>query len=284
VTGGPFFDLTVDGKGGYDYATSSFLSEDWHHYVVTRDYIDPRDTNMGSGRVSPIDLCNDRLKAADGSARAAFLKKGVSFSYEDAYYVTGSASAWIDTAGLFDKKVTESETIPVPVKITCMALDRPRPRQDGSTKGPPPREGKPLPPAISDVSLRIEPAEVTQMGKFLCPAKLKLYGRIETNLAFQGQSIFVGPHYLSTVTPHAFKKSGGQSVTGTYHMDWQPKGGLTISPTQVPVKQTLTFHLNVSNKDGKVLESAERTIEVSCRKIKVNAPTAGNGMTINPAD
>ena len=283
MIGAPIFGLTVDGKGGYDYVASNFLSEDWQNYAVARDYTDPHATGT-SGRVSPIDLCNDRLKAADGSARAAFLKKGVSFLHKDAYYVHGDGSATIDTAGIFDKKVQESETIRVPVKITCMALDRPRPRQDGSTKGPPPREGKEMKPTISEVGLRIEPMQITQMGRFLCPAQLRLYGKLETIREFTGKSVFVGPHYLSKINDITLKRGLVNTVTATYPMTWHKMGDKAIAPNAAPAKQKLTFRYNVSNKDGKVLESAERNIEVSCRKIEVNAPTAGNGMTVNPAN
>jgi hypothetical protein len=250
---------------------------------VKRDYVDPHATGIENRRVSPIDLCNAKLKAADGPARAAFLKKGVTFLHRDAYNVRGTVSAEFATGADFET-VEESETIRVPVKITCMALDRPRPRQDGSTKGPPPREGKEMKPTISDVSLRVEPMQITQMGKFLCPAQLRLYGKLEVIRDFTGKSVFVGPHYLSKVNDIALKDGLVSTVTATYPMTWQKMGDKAIAPNAAPAKQKLTFRYNVSNKDGKVLESAERTIEVSCRKIAVNAQTAGNGMTTNPAN
>jgi hypothetical protein len=170
------------------------------------------------------------------------------------------------------------------VKITCMALDRPRPRQDSETKGPPPREGKKMKPTISEVSLRIEPMQVTQMGKFLCPAQLRLYGELETIREFTGKSVFVGPHYLSKIHDVTLKRGLVNTVTATYPMTWQKMGDKAVAPNASPAKQKMTFRYNVSNKDGKVLESAERAIEVSCRKIEVNAPTAGDGMTVNPAN
>lgn len=284
VSGGPFLDLTMDGGGSFNDSNGSLLSEDWRHYVLTRDYIDPRAHGIAGSRVSPVDLCNAKLKAADGSARATFLKKGVSFLYKDAYYVTGTGSAWVDTAKIFDEKVYEYDTISVPVKITCMALDRPRVRQDSSTKGAPPREGKPMKPTISAVGLRIEPAEIVQDGKYLCPAKLKLYGTVDVIRKFYGQALFVGPHYLSNITTLNYPDKGHRNVTGTYPIEWQKAGGFTVDPNAAPAKQTLSFRFNVADKDGKVLESAEKTIEVSCRKIKVNAPTAGNGMTVNPTN
>jgi hypothetical protein len=279
----PFFELTVDGAGSDDYSADRGLSEDWKYFSVSRDYIDPRAAGIEGRRVSPIDLCNDRLKAADGSARATFLKKGVTFLYKNAYDITGSASVKMDI-GTFGKDVAESETIRVPVKITCLPLDRPKPRENADTKGPPPREGREMAPTIKKATLRVEPAHVVQDGKFLCPSQLKLHGYMETIREFHGKALFVGPHYLSAITTLNFQAKGSRNVTGTYKMNWHQMGGLATAPNAEPKKQKLTFYFNVSDKDGKLLKSVEETVEVSCKKIKVNAPTAGNGMTVNPAN
>jgi hypothetical protein len=275
---GPLFSLTMDGDGdgGGD------LSEGWKYFALTRDYIDPRVTGVEGRRVSPIDLCNAKLNAAKGADRTAFLKKGAAFIHKDAYEVTGEVS--VDTFSGPTPMIDESETIQVPVRITCMALDRPRPRENSGTKGPPPREGKKMKPTISDVSLRIEPMQITQMGKFLCPAQLRLYGKLETIREFTGKSVFVGPHYISKIHDITLKRGPVNTVTATYPMTWQKMGDKAVAPNAGPAKQKMTFRYNVSNKDGKVLESAERTIEVSCRPIKVDVPTAGDGMTVNPAN
>ena len=272
---GPLFSLTLEGhgNGGGD------LSEHWKHFSLTRDYIDPRATGIEGRRVSPIDLCNDRLNATKGAARAAFLKKGVAFSHDDAYEVTGHVSA--DT---LSGQIENSETIQVPVKITCMPLDRPHPRENTGTKGPPPREGRHMAPTIKKATLRIESAHVVHDGKFLCPTELKLHGYMETIREFYGKSIFVGPHYLSAMTTLNLQAAGSRNVTATYKVDWHQMGGFTTKPNAEPKKQKLTFHFNISDKDGKLLTSVEETVEVSCKKIKVNAPTAGDGMTTNPAN
>jgi len=273
---GPLFSMTLDGQGG---SGGGDLSEDWKHFLLTRDYIDPRATGIEGRRVSPIELCNDRLNATKGAARTAFLKKGASLFHKDAYEVTGYVSA--DTRS---GQIERSETIRVPVKITCMVLDRPRPRENADTKGPPPREGKQMAPTIKKATLRIAPAHVVQDGKFLCPSELTLHGYMETIRAFYGKSIFVGPHYLSALTTLNLQSAGSRNATATYKMDWHQMGGLTTAPNAEPKKQKLTFHFNISDKDGKLLKSVEETVEVSCKKIKVNAPTAGDGMTVNPAN
>lgn len=278
--GDPLFWLKIDGGGS---SGNSDLSEDWKYYSVTRDYIDPRDAVIDNRRVSPIDLCNAKLKAADGSARTVFLKKGATFLHKDAYDVEGTVWAEIDKFTKYET-VEESETIRVPVKITCMPLDRPRPRQESETKGPPPREGKQMQPTIKEMTLRVEPAKAVQDGKFLCPSQLKLYGFVETRRAFYGKALFVGPHYLSAITTLNLQSKGTRNVSATYKMDWHKMGGLTAKPNAEPKKQKLTFHFNISDKDGKLLKSVEETVEVSCKKVKVNAPTAGDGMTVNPAN
>jgi hypothetical protein len=278
--GDPFFWLTIDGGGS---SGNSKISEDWKYFAVKRDYVDPHATGIENRRVSPIELCNAKLNAADESARAAFLKKGVTFLHKDAYNVRGTVSAEFATGKDFET-VEESETIHVPVKITCMPLDRPRPRRDGSTKGPPPREGKQMQPTIKEMTLRIEPAKVVQDGKFLCPSQLTLHGFVETRREFYGKALFVGPHYLSSITTLNLQSAGTRNVSGTYEMDWHKMGGLTTAPNTEPKKQKLTFHFNVADKDGKLLKSVEETVEVSCKKIKVNAPTAGNGVMVAPAN
>lgn len=277
--GDPSFWLTID-RGGT--SGNSEISEDWKYFSVTRDYIDPRDAVIDNRRVSPVDLCNAKLDAASGSARAAFLKKGTSFIHKDAYEIEGTVSAEI--AKVKYEYVKESETIGVPVKITCLPLDRPKPRQKSETKGPPPREGREMAPTIKKATLRIAPAQVVQDGKFLCPSQLKLHGYMETIREFHGKSTFVGPHYLSALTTLDLQAPGSRNVTATYKMDWHKMGGLATKPNAEPKKQTMTFRFNISDKDGKLLKSVEETVEVSCKKIKVNAPTAGNGMTVNPAN
>jgi hypothetical protein len=271
----PLFSLSLDGQGN----GGGNLGEDWKHFALTRDYLDPRATGIEGRRVSPIDLCNDRLNATKGSARTAFLKKGVSFIHKDAYEVSGHVSA--DT---LSGQVESSDTIRVPVRIVCMPLDRPRPRENSGTRGAPPREGKQMAPTIKKATLRIEPAHVVQDGKFLCPSELKLHGYLETIRDFHGKSIFVGPHYLSAITTLDLQAAGSRNATATYKMDWHQMGGFATAPNAEPKKQKLTFRFNISDKDGKLLNSTEETVEVSCKKIKVNAPTAGDGMTVNPAN
>jgi hypothetical protein len=253
----------------------------WTKYKLIAPYTDPG--VAVNEDISPVKLCNDRLQKTTGAARESFLKKGVTFMHKEAYSLSFDVTYLLDK-WQFDEVKHYSYHERVLVMVTCMALDRPRPRSQTGTTGAPGPTGKPMPPAISEVTLRVEPAQIVQDGKFLCPSQLKLYGHVETIRKFYGKALFIGPHYLSAITTLNFQAEGSRNVTGTYKMDWHKMSGLTTAPNAEPKKQKLTFRFNVANKDGKLLESVEETVEVSCRKIKVNAPTAGDGMTVAPSN
>lgn len=264
------------------YTVSDDLVPSWKNYAVSRPYVDPMSPNVVNTRISPIALCNALLQQTAGQAREQFLRQGVAFTQPNAYELGGNA--YVLPADAFNPNTQNFTTLKVPAKIVCMPLDRPRPRTQTSTTGAPPHPGKPLPPTISKATLRIEPAKVVQDGKFLCPSQLKLHGYGEAIRKFYGKALFVGPHYLSAITTLNFPAKGSRNVTATYEMDWHKMGGFTTMPNAEPKKQTLTFRFNIANKDGKLLESVAKTVEVSCKKIKVNVPTAGDGMTVNPAN
>ena len=269
VENGPRENIVVDGS--------------WTKYKVVAPYKDPWSGVAVNERVSPVKLCNDRLQQTSGAARENFFKKGVTFMHTPGYTVSGEVSYILDKWP-FDEVKHYSDTLTAPVKITCMALYRPRPRQDTTTTGVPGPTGKPLPPTISEATFRIEPAQIVQDGKFLCPSQLKLYGHVEAIRKFYGKALFVGPHYLSAITILNFQAEGNRNVTGTYMMDWHKMGGLATQPNTEPKKQKLTFHFNVADKDGKLRKSVEETVEVSCKKIKVAVPTVGDEMTVKSAN
>ncbi|HEV8388530.1 MAG TPA: hypothetical protein VGQ35_01740 [Dongiaceae bacterium] len=274
----------VSAHNAYQYVNGE-LGEDLRNYKLSMAYVDPWSHTIVNERVSPIEVCNDNLKIRKADERREeMLKKGMSILYQDAYKLRGYVEYPIKAAA-FDKDTKwYAEIVTMPVKITCMPLERIRPREKTSTKGAPPRQGKPMPPTISKATFRIEPAQIVQDGKFLCPSQLKLHGYLEAIREFHGQSIFVGPHYLSAITKLDFQAEGSRNVTATYKMDWHQMGGLAAQPNAEPKKQKLTFHFNIANKDGKLLKSVEETVDVSCKKIKVNAPTVGDEMTVKPAN
>lgn len=232
------------------------ISEVWKTYELSMPYQDLPSYN--SHPTSPIKLCKQRLSETSGAARQDFMNKGVTFTQSVLWRAKGSVM-WDRYGGHTDKE--EWKTIPLTLKIQCLALNR----------------------MIS--KLRIEPAKVTQLGKFLCPMELKLHGFMSSRDEFSGKSLFVGPYYLSAITPLQLDAGDIRNMSATYKMNWRRKtDDLAVAPNIEPKKQKLTFRFNIADQAGKVVRSVEKAIEVSCRKVKMNAPTAGDGMTVNPAN
>ena len=278
ATSGGWLDIYLgDGKA------EGMISNDWTYHKISMSYQDPWSNEFSGLRVSPVDLCNERLQQTSGQARESFLKKGVSFPHKDAYKLSGTVEWMLKKPFGFVEPKTYSESASAPVAIRCMALSRPR-AGDTTTTGAPPRPGKPLPPTISKATFRIEPAKIEQDGKFLCPSQLKLYGYVETIREFHGKALFVGPHYLSAITVLNFQAKGSRNVSATYDLDWHKMGGFTTAADAEPKPQKLTLHFNIADKDGKLRKQVDETIEVSCKKIKVAVPTASDEMTVKPAN
>jgi len=232
------------------------IPEVWKTYKLSMPYHDL--PTFGSFPISPIKLCKQRLSETSGAAREDFMNKGTTFTQSVLWLIRGSVN-WDRYPGQTDKD--ESASIHLTLKIQCLALNR----------------------IVS--KLRIEPAKVTQLGKFLCPMELKLHGFMSSRDEFSGKSLFVGPHYLSAITPLQLEAGDNRNMSATYKMNWRPKtDSLAVAPNVEPKKQKLTFRFNIANQAGKVVKSVEKTIEVSCKQIKVYAPTAGDGMTVNPAN
>lgn len=252
--------------GGHLY--SKKLQEEWVKYAISRGYHDPMFAGAVNQKVSPIALCNDKLGQLNGNARESFMKKGHTFVYSQAYEI--AAAKWDHTT---DPNSEHYASIKVPARIVCQPLE-----------AAPPATRNPTPPLFSKVTLRAEPAQIVQIGKFLCPSKIKLHGYVEATRKFHGKSIFVGPHYLSNIAAINFQAAGSRNVTATYPMNWQQMGGLTTAPNSEPKKQKLTLRFNIADNGGELWGSAVKTVEVSCRKIKSNAPTAGNEMTVTPSN
>jgi hypothetical protein len=244
----------LEGDKGPSVQYEGPLYEEWKRYKINLQYFD---INIGASSVNlaPVRRCNKLLHEATGAARADFLFNGGTIAMDRAYYFRGHL--------LIDSVVygTAYQTMASAV-IKCLPLDHD------------PQRAK----------LRIEPTKVEKVGKFICPMELKLHGAVESREKFTGKAIFVGPHYLSAITDLNYTKAGNRNVNATYKISWSQMGGFTTAPNQEPKKQDLTFRFNVSDKSGKVVETAEERVQVSCRKIKSNAPTASGDMTINPAN
>jgi len=244
----------IDARQGDEMMVTKYegtLYEVWKKYKIKVPYWD---TVLPDGydNLAPIRRCNKLLEKTSGQAREDFLFKGGTVQVDKTYLFRGVLQP--------NPKVFSN--LYAPVLIKCLPLDHD------------PQRAK----------LRIEPAKLEKVGKFVCPMELRLLGSVESREKFSGKSIFVGPHYLSAITDLNYTKAGNRNVSATYKIKWQKMGGLTTAPNQEPKKQDLTFRFNVSDKSGKLVETAEERVQVSCRKIKSNAPTASGDMTINPAN
>lgn len=263
VPGASRLNLSLDGG---DWISDA-MSEEWKSYTLTMPYLDPPQT-------SPVKLCNDHLRTLSGSARQKFLKNGQTITYDDAYAVVGQVG-WPLNIEPGSYSANDWERLEMPVKIKCLGLNRDR--KDTA----PTRTTEAAPPLFWSTTLKIEPAKMVRDGRYICPSQLKLYGFVETGRKFQGKAIFMGPHYLSAITPLNFSYAGTRNLTATYPVKWKEIGGLTTTSDPKPKKQKLTFHFNISDLNGKLLRSVEETLNVACNKIEVNMPA---GLSGNPAN
>lgn len=242
------------------------LTPNWKAYKLSMPYSHP-------GGRDPRTSCQVPLNGpwADPHYPEEYLKNGATYSYPGAYEVKAVVSWAVEgrPGGL-----TRVLGVRLPAKLVCLGLKRDR------TKGPH-RTTDPAPPLFSKTTFKIEPAGMVRDGNYMCPSQLKLYGYLEMGRKFQGKAIFVGPHYLSAITPLHFSSPGSRNLVATYPVKWTEIGGLTTTSDPKPKKQKLSFRFNISDKEGKLLKSIEKTADVRCRKIDITAPA---GMSANPGN
>jgi hypothetical protein len=276
---GGLFDISLG--DGEVYGQISSL---WRYYELSASYEDPLSSEYPGLRVSPVELCNERLQQTSGQARKAFRKDGETFAIQEAYPMTGSITWAIRNVLLSDLK-TFGDRAFAPVKITCMPLARHDPDPNAPSRTtPPPKPSRTTPPLFSKTTFEIEPAKIVKDGKYLCPSELRLYGYIEANGAFEGKSIFMGPHYLSAVSELDLSKASSRNVIGTYPIKWHQLGGLAAQANTKPADQKLAFRFNISDAGGKLVKSMEKTVTVNCSKIKPNDAAVGDEMAVTPAN
>lgn len=131
-------------------------------YKIIFDYRDPLSQYVENSRVSPVEICNDRLNALSGSERTKFLKEGLSFNYGNAWKVRVTAD-WVAT-GLKDDYKTRSKEGFVFARIVCRPLEGPKVRTGKPTttgsQGPGPRTQAPPPARANPPPARANPAPV----------------------------------------------------------------------------------------------------------------------------
>jgi hypothetical protein len=182
-------------QGGQDKEFGP-ISQQWKDYKLSAPYHDLRaNTNVFAPTNIPASqLCNDRLNATSGATRRQFLHKGETFKHEGGYWYLNGHVKWLvqDASG---KHWTDKFRIDnvIPVKVHCRGLNR----------------------VFDKMTFRIEPAQVKQVGQYLCPMELNLHGYVEARAKFYGKSIFIAPHYLSALETLNFSYAGSRNVTAT---------------------------------------------------------------------
>lgn len=245
-------------------------------YKIGFPYRAPQSATVANMRVSPVELCNDRLAKLSGAARAKALAEGMLFNYPAAWTAHGSI-VWAikDTKGVFKDPpalTPFSDSVAVGTSVECRALDRPKVRSKAATAqsgGATPR-AKRMEPTIKSATLRIEPAAIQRIGNEMCPTELRLYGQVVTIRPFRGSAIILGEGFLSPITSLNFPSPGERSVRATYKLKWGggAPGSLSGGGSAAPHSQTVSLRMNVANEDKKVIETASESVKVTCRKVQ----------------
>lgn len=259
-------------------AGSIFLDDAWKTYSFEYEYQDPLVNADARRSRSPVVLCNDLLKSKAGAAREQMLSQGATLPLPAAYAWT---ARFHYTARARGRAFAEPGSIPAsghfPLSIRCQNLVGPAPRTQTQTKGPPPRQGKPLSETspISSVTLRVEPSShVTQArpGQ-LCPSSLRVYAAVAARREFRGRALVFGSGFLSPFTPLQFDSGGNRNFIVTYPLKWTRQGapsGKAGSPpaSASPLSQTVQLTLNVVDGDDKVIATSGReTFDVVCKQM-----------------
>lgn len=231
------------------------------------------------GSFDAVLYCNGKLNALTGDARIAFLRNGGTYALRNAY--DGELkSTWLvaDKPGPGFRDPPSLQTwenrVEVIAQIRCTPLDpdaglsRTSP---ASSASPAPRRTTPskpaaaAPPRLKTATLSIAPYEFQSVNGHRCPTKLRLRGFIESNRAMRGQVVFVGPQFLSA--PKSFDFEGAQTMNhiASYALVWGGgvSGSLSAGGSAGP-RQDLAFKFNVVNRNGKLVESVEENIRVTC--------------------
>jgi len=249
-------------------------------YKLTFPYSEPRSHQVANQRLSPIQICNDKLASLSGAAREKFRDEGGDILRTDAYIATAKQGWRVRKAGsVFHELKYWDDSVGVSASIACRRLTGPKPRTETSTQGahhrPPARPADPGPqpqrvaplPTVAKATLRAEPMNWQPVGGQSCPTQLRLYGFVEVRRAFTGKAVFFGPGFLVPLQDLAFQGAGSRTLLATYNVRWPPGriGGLAAGGARPPKTQQVALRFNVADAGGKVVESAQITETLTCR-------------------
>ncbi|WP_114521068.1 hypothetical protein [Altererythrobacter sp. ZODW24] len=276
AVGDGFGSIKVEGR------SVSVESAELHKtHLVRTPVMDLRAWRAVNERVSPIKLCNDELSYQKGAARKKFLKEGRTIWRHSAYEISGSARwSFRKRDGAVNvntyRKTYDAKPWLLGVNVKCKPIGG-KATQTTTTaldpsQLPPAKKRK---PTISNLALQINPMNIQRVGKWMCPTQLRLSGRIDVIRPFSGDSIFVGPRWLSRKTKVKFQSAKGRYITATYTINWQRTGQQSLSAggSSKPLRQTLDFKFNIAGADGKLIRSAPKRVKIVCKKPK---PGQGN--------
>lgn len=231
----------------------------------------PLAENVERGRLSPVAMCNHQLSKRQGNARERMLAEGTrvlassgldaDFSLECAY----RKGPKLGFHEYFPNGKPKTVRGGADVIVHCaprVAANTPQVRTTTSTKGASPQiTGKPLPPSIESVKLRVEVSEQQR-----CPDSLRLVGSISAIRATRGDYLFLGNHYLSPKGTYNFSGAGHRSVTATRKLNWQvmPKGLASAPGAQRTLQGWVQLNLQPQVGDH-VIRSAKVPFQVTCK-------------------
>ena len=243
-------------------------------YRIDLPYQPPR-----GGSFDAVLYCNGKLNALSGDARTAFLRDGGTYALRNAY--DGELkSSWLvaDKPGPGFRDPPSLQTwenrVEVIAQIRCAPLDpgagltRTNPSSPASQA---PRRTTPSMPGataasrLKSATLSIAPYDIQMVHGHQCPTKLRLRGFMETNRAMRGQVVFVGPQFLSA--PKSFNFEGAETMNhiASYTLAWGAGASGSLSAGGgVSPRQDLAFKFNVVNRNGKLVESIEESVRVTC--------------------
>lgn len=256
-------------------------------YRINFDYRAPR-----NGSFDAVLFCNGKLNELSGDARTQFLREGGTFNLRNAY--DGALrSSWLVAdkpgPGFEDPPTVQTweNEVEIIAQVKCAALNpsagltrtnpdtssAPRrtnpdaaPTRTNPGTAPQRTNSGDLLPRLKSASFRVEPYAVEEVRGHSCPTKLRLYGGIETNRRMRGQTIFVGPAYLSQPKAFDFEGADRMSHTASFDLDWSTNGGSSTFAGNAGAapRQDVSLKYNVVNGRGKLVESVVRDVRVTC--------------------
>lgn len=221
----------------------------------------------GTSRLSPIELCNKEVKRRSGNGLKKFIRKGGTISLKNAY-IAEATTSWNVKNGAFSKYATWTDSTKIGAKVKCLPTKNfARTSKNTSTSSHKPNIPR-AKPTLKPLSLKVAAMNVKRIGNDMCPTQIRLVGRVDTRRGFKGESLFIGPHWLSRKTDIKLHKAGGRSIVATYPIKWNKGIGNSLSAgaSKKPKTQTLTFKMNVATTAHKQLGSTSKTIKVTCKK------------------